>query len=106
VLHQVLYVAVAEEVFFRGYIQANVMRLLAGLRKGSPTIHQAIAIFVSAACFALAHVIVQGRAISLLTFFPGLLLAWLFVRTRTLLAPILFHGLANVTYGVMALSLA
>ena len=106
VLHQFLYVAVAEEVFFRGYVQANTMRLLASLRKGSPAIQQAIAIFVSAACFALAHVIVQGRAISLLTFFPGLLLAWLFVRTRTLLAPILFHGLANVTYGVMALSLA
>ena len=65
-----------------------------------------IAIVVSATCFALAHVIVQGRMVCLLTFFPGLLLAWLFVRTRTLLAPILFHGLANIAYGLMALSLA
>jgi membrane protease YdiL (CAAX protease family) len=105
-LYQFLYVAVAEEVFFRGYVQANVMRLLTGWKRPSPAVRQAIVIFVSAACFALAHVIVQGRMVSLLTFFPGLLLAWLFVRTRTLLAPILFHGLANVTYGIMALSLA
>jgi membrane protease YdiL (CAAX protease family) len=105
-LYQFLYVAVAEEVFFRGYVQANVTRLLAARQKVSPATTQAIAILVSAACFALAHVIVQGRMLSLLTFFPGLLLAWLFVRTRTLLAPILFHGLANVTYGLMVLSLA
>lgn len=105
-LYQFLYVAVAEEVFFRGYVQANVMRLLARRQTRSQAARQAIAIVVSAACFALAHVVVQGRMIPLLTFFPGLLLAWLFVRTRTLLAPILFHGLANVTYGLMALSLA
>jgi membrane protease YdiL (CAAX protease family) len=36
------------------------------------------------------------------TFLPGLVLAWLFIRTRALLAPILFHGLANVSYGLFA----
>ncbi len=44
--------------------------------------------------------------ISILTFLPGLLMAWLFVRTRSLLAPILFHGLANVSYGIMAATFA
>jgi membrane protease YdiL (CAAX protease family) len=105
-VYQFLYVAVAEEVFFRGYIQANVTRLLADRRWQSEAIRQALVLFLSAACFAAAHVIVQGRMISLLTFLPGLLLAWLFLRTRCLLAPILFHGLANVTYGIIALTLA
>ncbi|UCD49846.1 MAG: CPBP family intramembrane metalloprotease [Phycisphaerales bacterium] len=105
-VYQFLYVAVGEEVFFRGYVQANMTRFLGHRRWQSEAIRQALVLSLSAACFAAAHVIVQGRMVSLLTFLPGLLLAWLFLRTRSLLAPILFHGLANVTYGIMALTLA
>jgi len=105
-LYQFLYVAVAEEVFFRGYVQSNVMQLLVRRNWKSAITPRWIGIVISASCFAVAHVIVQGQVASLLTFFPGLLMAWLFVRTRSLLAPILFHGLANVAYGVMALTLS
>ena len=55
---------------------------------------------VCAACFVAAHVIIQGQIVSVLTFLPGLVLGWLFIRTKSLLAPILFHGLANVCYVV------
>ncbi len=104
-LYQFLYVAAAEEVFFRGYVQANAMRLLREYRLSEPA-QRWIAIGVSAGCFALAHVAVQGQIVSALTFLPGLLMAWLFTRTHSLLAPILFHGLANVSYGIMAATLA
>jgi len=104
-VYQFLYVAVAEELFFRGYLQANVMRLLGDARPGSRRIDPYVAIVISAGCFALAHAVVQGQITSLLTFLPGLILAWLFIRTHSLLAPILFHGLANVSYGVIALNL-
>jgi membrane protease YdiL (CAAX protease family) len=104
-LYQFLYVAAAEEVFFRGYLQVNAMRLLRERRLSRPA-QRRIAIAISAGCFALAHVVVQGQIVSALTFLPGLLLAWLFVRTHSLLAPILFHGLANVSYGIMAATLA
>jgi membrane protease YdiL (CAAX protease family) len=104
-LYQSLYVAVAEEVFFRGYVQANTASLLGQAAWLSGPWQQRVAILVSAACFALAHVVIHGQIISLLVFLPGLVLAWLFVRTRSLLAPILFHGLANVSYGVMAMAL-
>ncbi len=103
-LYQFLYVAAAEEVFFRGYIQANAMRLLRERRLSRPA-QRWIAMAISAGCFALAHVAVQGQIVSILTFLPGLLMAWLFMRTRSLLAPILFHGLANVSYGIMAATL-
>jgi len=53
---------------------------------------------LSAAFFAIAHAMVYGQLISVLTFLPGLILGWLFVQTRSLLAPILFHGLANTWY--------
>ena len=122
-VYQFCYVAVAEEIFFRGYVQANVMRLM-GTRWGvqmagsgstvpvgacpggeirNPKI--VIPILVSAGCFALAHIVVQGQITSILTFLPGLVLAWLFFRTGTLLAPILFHGLANVSYALMGMAL-
>jgi hypothetical protein len=104
--YQFLYVAVAEEVFFRGYVQGNLMRLMGKQPWSRGHVEECVSVFASAAVFALAHFAVQGRAISLLTFLPGLILAWLFLRTRTLLAPILFHGLANVTYGILALTLA
>lgn len=111
-LYQFLYVAAAEEVFFRGYVQANVMTMLR-MRHASRTTHDArrttdqwIAMTISAGCFALAHVVVQGQIVSIVTFLPGLLMAWLFLRTRSLLAPILFHGLANVSYGILAATFA
>jgi membrane protease YdiL (CAAX protease family) len=96
--YQFMYIAVAEEIFFRGYVQNNILRLTSAIVQERRRRLQWISIIISAVCFAVAHTIIQGEIISLLTFLPGLVLAWLFVRTRSLLAPILFHGLANVFY--------
>jgi membrane protease YdiL (CAAX protease family) len=125
--YQFMYVAVAEEVFFRGYVQDNILRLISTVKLGqyglqqSPTLQPVrrsvcevgsfgdgawISITLSAACFAAAHIIIQGQIISVLTFLPGLILGWLFIRTRSLLAPILFHGLANICYFLMAVAFA
>lgn len=97
-LYQFLYVAVAEEVFFRGYVQRNCLRLAESFEGRPGMLLKFTSIVISAACFALAHAIVQGQIVALLTFLPGLILGWLFVRTGSLLAPILFHGLANTWY--------
>jgi len=96
--YQFLYISLAEEVFFRGYVQNNILRLTNPVMGKLPRLQQWISIVISAACFAAAHIIVQGQIISALIFLPGLVLGWLFIRTRSLLAPILFHGLANVCY--------
>lgn len=100
--YQFMYVAVAEEVFFRGYLQSNILRLMSTVEPDKDRLQKWISIVLSAACFAAAHVIIQGKIISVVTFLPGLIFGWLFVRTRSLLAPILFHGLANVCYYLMA----
>jgi membrane protease YdiL (CAAX protease family) len=104
--YQFFYVAVAEEIFFRGYVQGNTTRWLRQSTRWPRIAPACIAVFVSAGCFALAHVVVQGRITAALTFVPGLILAWLFLRTGSLLAPILFHGVANVSYAVIAMTLA
>ncbi|MFC1739227.1 lysostaphin resistance A-like protein [Planctomycetota bacterium] len=102
ILYQFMYVAVAEEVFFRGFLQGNILRLINTVMARRRTLQCWVSIVISAACFAAAHMIVQGQIISVLTFLPGLVLGWLFIRTKSLLAPILFHGLANISYYVMA----
>ncbi len=98
VFYQFMYIGAAEEVFFRGYVQDNILRSASAIVPERRRLLQWISIIISAACFAAAHIIIQGELISVLTFLPGLVLGWLFVRTRSLLAPILFHGLANVCY--------
>ena len=99
--YQFMYVAVAEEVFFRGYLQSNILRIIQPQMDRLLRLNQYISIVLSAVCFAFAHIIVQGRLTAALTFLPGLVLGWLFIRTRSLLAPILFHGLANIYYILM-----
>lgn len=99
--YQFMYVAMAEEVFFRGYVQSNILSLAGPVTGGRPRAAEWASIAISAVCFAVAHVVVQGRIVSALTFLPGLVLGWLFIRTESLLAPILFHGLANVCYVVI-----
>ncbi len=102
--YQFMYVAVAEEVFFRGYVQSNILKLTNPGKNSQCRLWKWLSIVLSAACFAVAHIIVQGNIILVLTFLPGLVLGWLFIRTRSLLAPILFHGLANTCYCLMAAS--
>ncbi len=106
VLYQFLYVAVAEEVFFRGYVQSNVLRLTGTIKSLQPWTQQWTGIVLSAAFFAAAHIMIQGQIIAALTVLPGLVLGWLFARTNSLLAPILFHGLANTCYCLVLLILA
>jgi len=103
--YQFMYVALSEEVFFRGYLQSNILRLTTPAMGKLPRLHQWTIIVISAACFTAAHIIIQGQIISVLIFLPGLVLGWLFIRTRSLLAPILFHGLANACYLVIAIVL-
>ncbi len=104
--YQFMYVAVAEEVFFRGYLQSNILRLTSTVKWEQYIPQNWITIVLSAACFAAAHIIVQGTIIAALTFLPGLVLGWLFIRTKSLLAPILFHGLANTVFCITTAALA
>jgi membrane protease YdiL (CAAX protease family) len=101
--YQFMYISVAEAVFFRGYVQSNILRLTNPSEDGQRRLQQWASIVITAVVFADAHIIVQGELISALTFLPGLISGWLFIRTKSLLAPILFHGLANTCYTIMTL---
>jgi membrane protease YdiL (CAAX protease family) len=92
VLLQLALVAIPEELFFRGYAQERLQ--LWAFRHGLPS--HPVAIFSSAMLFALAHVVVLPGWWRAAVFFPGCVMSWLRVRSQGLLAPTLFHWLANL----------
>ena len=100
-MFQFAYVALPEELFFRGFFLSQVIRLLGTARNADSPAIKVIAAALSAGVFALSHVIVLRNFVSVLTFFPGLIFAWLFVRSKSVIGPVLFHGAANVGYALM-----
>ena len=85
----VMWVPFAEEVFFRGFLLAALLPSMGAVR----------AAVVSSAVFALAHLLVSTM---LPIFVTGLLLSWLYLRSRSLWPPIAAHAMQNL----IAISLA
>ncbi len=73
----------AEEVFFRGFLLAALVRPFGVLR----------AAVVSSAVFALAHLSLSAMVPIL---FTGLLLAWLYLRSRSIWPPVMAHAAQNL----------
>jgi len=87
-------VALSEEFFFRGYLQEKIGMTVIG-------------VVVVSVLFAAGHFVTSffgaGSPMSLslkalLTFFPSLVMGYMYLRFRTLWASILFHFLANIVY--------
>lgn len=85
---QLLAISFPEEVFFRGFLQESL-----GNDKR--------ALVVASVLFAFAHfprALLDGEWVALLTFFPSLVMGWLYYRTGNILPGIIFHFLANVLF--------
>jgi membrane protease YdiL (CAAX protease family) len=95
---QFAWVAWPEEIFFRGYFLTNCLKLLRGAVQSSSPVVELAGVCLSAGVFAVAHGLVLDNAAALLTFFPGLILGWLFVRSGSLFPATFLHGAANVGY--------
>ena len=78
--------AVAEEIFFRGWMQPMLRKRYSA----------AVSIVAVNLVFAPLHLIAAPYLISLLTFFPGLIMGWLRERYGNILPSIIFHFLGNV----------
>jgi len=93
ILVQLLLVALPEEVFFRGYLQQTLGNTVKGVIAVSFLF--ALAHFVTL-CVAGDGSSVCGQAV--LTFFPSLVMGYLYMATGTLWASIIFHFLANIVH--------
>lgn len=95
VLTQVFVVALAEEIYFRGYLQERLTRIWPPAKKlfGVPF---GAAIIVASFVFALGHVIGEYRIDRFGPFFPGLVFGLLRARTGTIVGSIAFHAYCNI----------
>ncbi len=88
ILFQFVGVAFPEEVFFRGYIQESLKRNLK-------------AVLITSLLFSLSHfpkAMFSNDCFSLLSFFPSLIMGWLYLKTGNILPGIIFHFFANLIY--------
>jgi membrane protease YdiL (CAAX protease family) len=99
ILFQFVYVALPEELFFRGYILSDMGK---SRPQGavSPLWGPARVAF-SAGVFAFSHMLTSGDPTALFTFLPGLIFAWLFVKMGSLIPMILLHGAVNIGYALI-----
>ena len=92
--------AIPEELFFRGYMQPLAeSRFSSKIKVLGAEIGWGVVL--TAALFALIHLAAEPSPQRLATFFPGLIFGWLRAKTGSILAPTLFHFLANATVVVV-----
>lgn len=90
-----IFAATLEELAYRGYVFSRITDLLGNSRWGL-----GVGIFLSAACFGLAH-LYQGVSGVLETFVFGAVLSGLYLYSgRNLWLPIIAHGVNN-TFGFL-----
>lgn len=95
ILVQTFLIALPEEFFFRGYLQARLDRIRPPRRLPGPIPLTSTIVIVSA-LFALTHLIFTPHPARLAVFFPSLLFGMLRDRTGGLAAPITFHAACNL----------
>jgi membrane protease YdiL (CAAX protease family) len=87
-LFHLLAVSFPEEVYFRGLLQERLGNNYRG-------------ILIVSVLFSVTHLpgfIIFGDVYSLMTFFPSLVMGYLYMRTSNVLAPAIFHFLANTVF--------
>ena len=85
-LYMVFFVALGEEVLFRGLVQRNMMDLL-GWKWG---------LFAASLLFGIMHLTWRSIPELGFTFLAGLVFGYLYYRTKSLTAPVIAHGVGNV----------
>ncbi|MBA2661225.1 MAG: CPBP family intramembrane metalloprotease [Bradymonadaceae bacterium] len=106
-LTHLLFIALPEEFFYRGYLQTRISQALEfrRLARGQSALPGrflgiSAANIITSLLFAIGHVLIPvGGALILsraAVFFPSLLFGWLRERTGTIVAPVIFHASCNM----------
>ena len=88
IVFQLLGISFPEEVFFRGFLQEKFGNTIKGL-------------LIVSILFSLMHIpqfIFYGDIYSLLTFFPSLIMGFLYMKTSNVFPSTIFHFLSNVIF--------
>lgn len=101
VVTQVLVVALAEEVYFRGYLQERIDRVVPPARLRIFGVPFGRAVILTSVVFALAHFVGEYRFDRLGPFFPGLVFGLLRARTGTVIGAVGYHAFCNILSDVL-----
>ena len=85
-LYMVCFVGLGEELLFRGLVQRDAMKAL-GWKWG---------LILASLLFAVMHLTWRSIPELVFVFFGGLVLGYLYYKTKSLVAPIVMHGVGNV----------
>jgi len=96
-INMILFVGLPEEYFFRGYLQSE-LNFAFGKKYSFLKVKFGPGLFIASLIFTLSHVFIRGDPSRFNTIFVSLILGWLREKSGTIVAPIGFHTLSNVTY--------
>jgi membrane protease YdiL (CAAX protease family) len=88
ILIQLFGISLPEEVYFRGFLQERLGNAMSGL-------------VIVSALFSLMHVpqfIFYGDIYPILTFFPSLVMGFLYMKTSNIVPSTIFHFSANILW--------
>ncbi len=88
VLFQLFGVSLPEEIYFRGYLQEKLGNNFKGLLIGS----------VLFSIMHLPQLVFYGDVYSVMTFFPSLIMGFLYMKTSNIIPSVIFHFNANVVF--------
>lgn len=86
-ISQVFFVALPEELFFRGYLQSQLLKIMRPMG----------AIVVGSVLFAVLHLVPTRNFLVLLTFFPGVLFGIIRYTTKSIFASVILHASFNTS---------
>lgn len=87
-IFQLFGISLPEEVYFRGFLQERLGNTIKGL----------LAVSILFAFTHLPQFIFYNDPYSLLTFFPSLVMGFLYLRTSNVLPSTIFHFLSNIVF--------
>ncbi len=96
ILVQLLLVALPEEVFYRGYLQTRLDRLVGRDRRFLGVDVNWTSMLLTSALFALGHFATIPSPHRLAVFFPSLLFGWMRRASGGILAAVLYHAACNI----------
>jgi membrane protease YdiL (CAAX protease family) len=96
ILVQFLLVALPEEVFYRGYLQTRLDRLIGRDRRVLGVDVNVASLLLTSALFAVGHIATIPNPQRLAVFFPSLLFGWMRRASRGVTASTVYHASCNI----------
>jgi len=91
ILFHLFIVSLPEEIYFRGFLQEAIGNNIKGV----------IMVSILFSIIHLPKLIFDGDLSSALTFFPSIVMGYLYMKTSNILPSVIFHFSANILFSML-----